>query len=60
MLTFTYLFVYIQSPPNVVSDERRKQAEGLFMELRNSKLPYNVCKFVLGQYTQYGGTGEQE
>ena len=31
-----------------MSDERRKEAEALFMELRNSKLPYGVCKFALG------------
>ena len=33
-----------------MSDERRKEAEALFMELRNSKLPYGVCKFALGGF----------
>lgn len=43
----------LQSPPHSVTEERRKEAEAMFMELRNSKMPYSTCKFILGSYKMY-------
>ena len=37
-----------QSPPYAVTEERRREAEAIFMELKKSKLPYETCKFILG------------
>ncbi len=41
--------VLLQSPPHAVTPDKRKQAEAIFMELKKSKIPYNACKFILGE-----------
>ena len=47
--SFPVLFFFdVQSPPFAVAEERRKQAEAVFMEFRKQKSPYNACKFILG------------
>ena len=37
-----------QSPPYAVTEERRRQAEAIFLELKKTKLPYEMCKYILG------------
>ena len=37
-----------QSPPYAVTEERRRQAEAVFLELKKSKMPYEMCKYILG------------
>ena len=39
----------LQSPPYVVSAEGRKKAEMVFLELRKTQLPYEICKSILGK-----------
>ncbi|KAK3097618.1 hypothetical protein FSP39_011440 [Pinctada imbricata] len=36
-----------QAPPNVVTSEQRHEAEKIILEFRKTKLPYNVCRFIL-------------
>ena len=38
----------LQSPPYAVTEEKRREAEGIFLDLKKAKLPYNTCKFILG------------
>ena len=48
-LYFKYARVsFAQSPPYAVTEEQRRQAEAAFMELKNAKLPYETCKYILG------------
>lgn len=37
-----------------MTQEKRKQAEDIFMDLKKSKLPYNACKFILGRLAGWG------
>ena len=37
-----------QSPPYAVTEERRREAEAVFLELKNTKMPYEMCKYILG------------
>lgn len=39
----------LQSPPNVVTVEKRREAEGIFLDLKKWKAPYDACKFILGE-----------
>ena len=38
----------MKSPPHVVTEERRKQSEAVFMDFQKMKSPYGACKFILG------------
>ena len=40
---------FLQSPPYAVSAEKRREAEAIFLDFRKSKLPYEACKYILGQ-----------
>ncbi|XP_052755265.1 exportin-4-like [Galleria mellonella] len=37
----------LMAPPNVVSSEQRRQAESVFLEFRNTKNPYELCRDIL-------------
>jgi len=37
-----------QSPPYLVSGEQRKTAEAVFLDLRKTIHPYELCKYMLG------------
>ena len=39
----------LQSPPYAVSVEKRREAEAIFMDLKQTQRPYDACKFILGQ-----------
>lgn len=43
-------FIYYldsQASPNLVTSEQRHQAESVFLEFRNSKNPYQMCREIL-------------
>ena len=44
----TESILVLQSPPYAVTQEKRREAEAIFMDLKKSKLPYDACKFILG------------
>ncbi|XP_061176526.1 exportin-4-like [Saccostrea echinata] len=35
------------APPDIVTSEQRHAAEAVILEFRKTKLPYNLCKFIL-------------
>ncbi|KAM3965077.1 exportin-4 [Aphomia sociella] len=37
----------LMAPPNLVSSEQRHQAESVFLELRSTKNPYQLCREIL-------------
>lgn len=37
----------VLAPPDVVTSEQRHAAEAVILEFRKTKLPYNLCKFIL-------------
>ncbi|KAL5457574.1 hypothetical protein EMCRGX_G034846 [Ephydatia muelleri] len=47
LLEFERAAVQLMSPPYVVSAEGRKKAEMVFLELRKTQLPYEICKSIL-------------
>ena len=38
-----------QSPPYAVTEEKRREAEAIFMDLKKTQRPYDSCKFILGE-----------
>lgn len=43
----------LQSPPNVVTVEKRREAESIFLDLKKWKAPYDACKFILGEDSKW-------
>jgi hypothetical protein len=39
----------VMSPPYAVKEEKRREAEAIFMDLKKTQRPYDACKFILGQ-----------
>ena len=37
------------SPPNLVTSERRHEAEAVFMQFRKTPSPFHLCKHILGE-----------
>lgn len=39
----------LQSPPNIVTEKKRREAEGILLDFKKLKSPYSPCKFILGE-----------
>ena len=54
-LKFYFIFQILQThcifqaAPNIVTPEQRVAAEHIILEFRKTKLPYNICKYILGE-----------
>lgn len=46
LMNMTFCF---QAPPDVVTSEQRHEAEQVFLQLRNTKNPFNLCRQLLGK-----------
>ena len=54
-LKFSFIFQILQThcifqaAPDIVTPEQRVAAEHIILEFRKTKLPYNICKYILGE-----------
>lgn len=44
------LVCVFQAPPDLVTSEQRHEAEQVFLQLRNTKNPFNLCRQLLGEW----------